>query len=364
MLPRIYQEERMKKVLHIISSNQWRGGEQQVSFLFNSNSVDYEKYLFCPEGSELIKRNLHHREKIFTYKKRLGADIAAALKLKSVCSQNKIDLLHIHDSHAINTYLVANLLGMNIPAVVHRHVNYPPKNKWKYKFSNIEKIICVSEEVKNTMSNAVDIKKLFIVHPAIDVQKFSSVAEDKYLGGELAIPSGKKIIGVITSLEKEKNVEEFISIATALLGKRGDLFFIIAGDGSERKKIEKLSSKLKNIVLLGYRNDVSELLHVMDIFLFTSSNEGFPLVLLEAMAAKTPIVTTNSGGIKNMIVDGENGVLYQRGNIEDAVAKIEFLLNEEDTRNYITENASQFVRQFDVSLMNKEIEDVYSSLNL
>src|SRR5205085_2059089 len=101
-------------------------------YMLHSDSENLNQNLFCPEDSEIAKINSSIKSRIFTYKKLFGFDIFAARKLKNICRENKIDLIHLHDSHAINTFLLAGLMGMNIPAVIHRHVNFTIKSKWKY----------------------------------------------------------------------------------------------------------------------------------------------------------------------------------------------------------------------------------------
>ena len=352
-----------KKVLHIISSTNWRGGEQQVDYLFNSKSSEYEHYLFCVKDSALSVRNKQYADKIFTYKKRLGFDIFAAYQLKKICTENKINLIHLHDSHAINTYIIADIMGMNIPAVVHRHVNFSIKSKWKYQHKKIQKIICVSHEVKQQFLSFISEEKLVVVEPGIDIKRFAlnyNSSQINLLKKELNIATETKLIGIVSALEKEKNIEEFILIANKISDKRNDIKFIIIGDGSLYDPFKTEHSK-QNIIFLGFRNDIPQILSSLDLFLFTSRNEGFGQVILEAMAAKVPVVSSNFPAVKEIIENGKTGFIYN--NVDDAVIKMEPLLQNDDLRKTTTENAFGFVQQFNLSLMNKKMETVYSSLN-
>ncbi len=349
-----------KRILHIISSLNWRGGEQQVDYLFNHTSAEFEYYLFCPEKAELVKRNAAKKENIFTYKKRFGVDVFAALELKKVCKKNQIDLIHLHDSHAINTYLLADLLGMNIPALIHRHVNFLVVSKWKYKHHKIKKIICVSETIKNGFSHFVDAQKLCVIHPGIDLKRLTMNDEQlrvNKLKQELSLSNETSIIGIVSALEKEKNIREFIEIAENFIKQHKNYHFIIIGDGSLKSQFQHLNS---NIHLLGFRNNIQELLPSFDIFLFTSKNEGFPLVLLEAMASKVPVLSYNFPAANELLQHEKNGLSYN--NVEDAVHKLQLLNTEIKLRTTLVENAFQFIQQFDITLMNQQIEEVYKSI--
>lgn len=99
------------QVLHINSNTAWRGGEQQVDYIFNGQYEHTDMYLFCPEGSPLALKNAHKTKNVFTYKKRSGLDVFAAFRLKSICKKHTIQLIHLHDSHAINTYLATVFLN-------------------------------------------------------------------------------------------------------------------------------------------------------------------------------------------------------------------------------------------------------------
>lgn len=334
----------------------WRGGEQQVNFIFNNQSADFDYYLFCPKGAEIVKRNTEKADHIFVYKKSFGVDVFAAMELKKVCKQQQIDLIHLHDSHAINTYILADFFGMNIPAVIHRHVNFPVYSDWKYNHKKIKKIICVSDVVKNTMLEITDEKKLVTIHPGIDIKKFEheKISKPEHNKNEFTV-------GIISALEKEKNIEEFIEIANKLLYKRNNVKFLIIGDGSLFETLKRQHSKT-NLEFLGFRNDVNEILKTLDIFLFTSSNEGFGLVLLEAMASKVPIVCSNFPAAYEFNKDKKTVMVYK--DVNDAIKKIEFLQTQNEIRTSIVENAYHFVHQFDITLMNKNIEDVYTNLLL
>ncbi len=349
-----------KKILHIISSVNWRGGEQQVDYLFNHTSTEFEYYLFCPEKAELVKRNTAKKENIFTYKKRFGADVFAALELKKICKKNQIDLIHLHDSHAINTYLLADLLGMNIPALIHRHVNFRVVSKWKYTHQKIKKIICVSETIKSGFSHFVEAQKLCVIHPGIDLKRLTMNNEQlrvNKLKKELSLSNETSIIGIVSALEKEKNISEFIEIAKNFITQHKNYHFVIIGDGSLKSQFQHLNS---NIHLLGFRNNIQELLLSFNIFLFTSKNEGFPLVLLEAMVSKVPVLSYNFPAANELLQHEKNGLSYN--NVEDAVHKLQLLNTEIKLRTTLVENAFLFVQQFDITLMNQQIEEVYKSI--
>ena len=339
----------MKTILHISSATTWRGAEQQIDYIINQQNSVYNQVLFAPENSELSKKN---KDKTITFKKRFGVDFLAAIQLKKLCNQNKIDLIHLHDSHAINTFIFASFLGLNIPGIIHRHVNFPIKNKWKYRFKKIQKIICVSKEVKKNFIPFIDAEKLEIVYPGIDIKKFENDKIPK-------IEKNKKefTVGIVSAIEHEKNIEEFIEIANTISSKRNDITFVIIGDGSLKTMYEKQHS---NIKFLGFQQNIPQQLSMFDVFLFTSKNEGFGQVLIESMAAKVPIITNNFAAANEIIEHGKTGYIYK--DVDNAVVLIQQILTTYESRIMTTTNAFNFVQQFDITLMNKKIVNIYNSI--
>lgn len=350
-----------KKILHIISSTTWRGGEQQVSLMVNQSSDQFDNFLFCPEQAEIIQYNASIKSQIFIYKKKMGFDIFAGVQLRKICSDHKIDLIHLHDSHGINTFIIADFLGLSIPAVVHRHVNFPVQNKWKYNHSGIKKIICVSETVKKTMSKTVAEHKLIVIPPGIQLSTFDNqtLRKNNSIKQELNLPENINLVGIVSAFEQEKNIEEFIAVATTFTKRHQDCHFILIGDGSLFAAYRSQFSS-SHLHFLGFQKDIPKLLASLDIFLFTSKNEGLPIVLLEAMICKIPVISSPFPSVHHLIVDKSNGFIYS--NPEDAIQKIELLLTDAELKNTLVEKAYQLAKQFDISLINKEIEKVYSTI--
>jgi glycosyltransferase involved in cell wall biosynthesis len=129
---------------------------------------------------------------------------------------------------------------------------------------------------------------------------------------ELAIPVGCPVIGTITRLEPQKANEIFVRAVAHVVRERSDLVVIIAGDGPQRADLEKLAESLgigRHIRFLGWRTDAVDLMAALDIFCMTSRWEGCPMVLLEAMAARRPVVTTDYGGVREIVIDEETGLV-------------------------------------------------------
>lgn len=346
----------MKKILHINTNMVWRGGEQQVHYIINHQSSQYQHFLFCRENSELYHRNKSITTTTFTM--RFGIDITPVFSLLKICKKNEIDIIHVHDSKALTLYIFATFLGLKIPVVVHRRVNFPITNKYKYKHQQIKKIICLSDAVSKNFDNIVPKNKIVCIPPAIDINKYNGEKNNR-LKEELQLNEQSKIIGIVAAIEKEKNIEGFIQIANLLLSSNDELHFVIIGDGSLFNEYQKKYSN-NNIHFLGFRNNIAQLLSAFDVFVFSSINEGFGQILLEAMALGVPIVCNNFPVAKEIIQSGKNGFIYT--STQEAVEQINNILNNTNQQEEIIATSKKYVQQFDVTLINKKIEQVYQSI--
>lgn len=351
------ETKKLKRILHINSNTEWRGAEQQIQYIIQQKTTHLEHYLFCVKDGELYKRN--QNKNTIGYNKRFGMDLVAAMQLKKTVRLYKIDVLHLHDSHAINTYFLAYCLGLNIPCIIHKHVNFPIKNKWKYTLKNIQKIICVSEAAAQKLMEFIPLEKIVIIPPAINIQNYQKENNKNInpLKLELKLDENAILIGIIAALEKEKNIEEFIKIANILIEKEKKYHFIIIGDGVLKPSYQNTNA---NIHFLGFKNEVPILLACLNIFLFTSKNEGFGQVILEAMATKIPIVCRNYEAAQEIIQHQKNGYLYN--SIQEAIKYIEEIFKQTKQTTLMVENAFETVQQYDVSLILQKMETIYLNI--
>ena len=144
----------------------------------------------------------------------------------------------------------------------------------------------------------------------------------------LGIPVGCPVIGTVTRLEPQKANEVFLRAVPRIISRVPNLVTLIAGDGPQRKELENLAAHLGltgRVSFLGWRDDAVELLGALDIFCMSSRWEGCPMVLLEAMAMRCPVVATDIGGVREIVINEETGLLVAPGDPEalaDAVLRL------------------------------------------
>ena len=174
------------------------------------------------------------------------------------------------------------------------------------------------------------------------------------------------VVGTVACLKEQKAPLDFVQSAVIAIRSRPNLRFFIAGDGPLRPEVEKAirdAGTEGRIRLLGWRRDVVDLLHAMDLFLLTSLFEGLPRAVLQSMAAGTPVVATAVDGTPEVVVDGETGLLVPPARPEEAAAAVLRLAGDDELAGSLARNAAgRLGEQFDISAMVRELDDLYGRL--
>jgi glycosyltransferase involved in cell wall biosynthesis len=173
--------------------------------------------------------------------------------------------------------------------------------------------------------------KVTVIPNGVDTQRFSLVPDVLAARRELGIGPADPVVTIVAALRPEKNHELFLSVAQQVSRQLMNAKFLVIGDGPRREPLEQLARELDiadSVHFLGSRSDVPRLLSASDVFALTSHNEANPVSILEAMSVGRPVVTTNVGSIREVVVDGHNGFLVAPGDSEQLTNRIVGLLED------------------------------------
>jgi len=175
--------------------------------------------------------------------------------------------------------------------------------------------------------------KVRVVPNGVDPQRFHPRWPKETLRDELGLSPTAPVVGIVAALRPEKRHDRFLHCAARILGHLPAARFLVVGDGPERRRLEALSTDLglvHSVRFLGNRDDVPELLALMDMMLLTSEMEANPVSILEAMAAERPVVAPQVGSIGEIVIDGKTGRLFPPGDVEAAAAAVIELLSDKN----------------------------------
>ena len=360
--------------LHISTAQSWRGGEQQLAYLYEEiNKQAVRQTIVCAKNSELEKHCIETKKEFISIQKKGSFDLAFAAQLKKISSEDAI--LHVHDSHAHTAAVLSSILFRNkAPIIVSRRVDFKIGDNFlssfKYNYSGVKKIICVSDAIKKIISPEIkDQTKLVTIHDGVDLNKFNV---DKKITRKLRTEfnihdNNYYLIGNVAALAPHKDYYTFIDTASIIIQKNIKAKFLMIGEGPERKKLEdyiKQKNMSDHIIMTGFRTDIKEILPELDIFLITSETEGLGSSILDAMLCKVPIVATSAGGIPEIVKHNETGLLAPTKNAKMLAENIVMLISNVELKNNLVVNASNEVKKFSKEIMAAETLGVYKEIGI
>jgi L-malate glycosyltransferase len=308
------------KVLHIDAGHEWRGGQQQAAYLLeNMVNAGYSTKMMCPAGSPMQKRCLKKNLPVSGLRLKSRTRLKDARHIARLCREEKIDIIHAHCSHSLTIALLSRLLYRTPKIVASRrvdfHVKKPIVGAFKYKTKWVDKIICVSDAIKNIMINdGLPAQKLVTVRSGVDLHKFDD-ADPAGLREEFSIPDDHLIFVTVAALVGHKDYPTLLRAASTVLEQTKKVTFLAVGDGPNENALTELANELgvtENFKFVGYRKDVGRFLKLADIFVLASKTEGLGTSLLDAGATTCAIVATRAGGIPEIVKNGDTGLLVPK----------------------------------------------------
>ncbi|HML34141.1 glycosyltransferase family 4 protein [Sporomusa sphaeroides] len=295
------------KVLQINSMKSWAGGEAHVCLLCKELvALGTSVVLTCRPGSAIDQKAREDNIPVFNLPLSATVDFRSAWRLAKYCKENAIDIIHAHTGRDYWLAIWTKFFNPQLKIVITRHIRSPLKNsalrRWAYK--RIDTVIAVSQAVKQAIT-IFPSEKITVVHNGIDVEKFLA-AQPGTLREELGISPQTKIVGMVGRVNPTKGHETFLQSIPEIRSKLPDTVFVVIGSGDY---ISELKSMNSDVNFLGMRSNIPQMMKDLDVFVMASWNEPFGLVTVEAMAAGTPVVATNTGGTAEIIIDGESGLL-------------------------------------------------------
>jgi glycosyltransferase involved in cell wall biosynthesis len=375
----------MKKggVLHLIDSGGFYGAEavilnlclgledsgfRQVIGCFIPDSKQHNELGLTAEKKGIRVRYISMKNKI---------NLGGLKQLRDIIKEEKIMLIHSHGYKPSFYCLLLHIL-YKVPYIITCHLW--TMDNFKYRLYVLldrismlfaERVVAVSQPIMNDIYRwKINRKNVIMINNGIDIYKYTECIDNlnpQNLRNELGLQQNTLIIGNIGRLTHQKAQHIFIEAASIIINKRSDIEFIILGEGDQRDYIDGLIMKLgisQKVHLAGFRQDAIQIMKLFEVFVLCSINEGLPIVILEAMSLGVPIVSTDVGDIPNVIHDGLNGILINKGDpsvLSDAILRI---LDDQSLRKTISNNAKQTVNsEFSLFNMSSKYLNIYKEID-
>ncbi|NHN26824.1 N-acetyl-alpha-D-glucosaminyl L-malate synthase BshA [Flavobacterium jejuense] len=307
-------------------------------------------------------------------------ELALSSKLVDMVKLHGIEVLHVHYAipHAYAGYMAKKMLeeeGIRIPMVttlhgtditlVGNHPFYKPAVSFSINKSDV--VTSVSQSLKEDTYRLFDIKKDIKVIPNfIEIEKEKLDVNDP-CHRSLMATSDEKVVTHISNFRKVKRIDDVVKIFYEIQ-KEIPAKLMMVGDGPEKEKAETLCLELgiqSKVIFFGNSNEIDKILCFTDLFLLPSETESFGLAALEAMACGVPVISSNSGGLPEVNIDGVTGYLSSVGDIKEMSKNAISILEDDKVLNQFKLNALKLASEFDIKnilpLYEKVYEDVIKS---
>lgn len=365
------------KILQLVTKRQYRGAEVFAAQLSSE---------LIKLGHEIIFAGLYknHKDDLFVEEadnldladsKKGSLSLSLVKNLVKLIRIHRPDIIQCNGSDTLKYMFVASFLTPDVP-IVYRNISIisewirtrPKKILYKNVFNRIDHVSSVGEEAVTDFINIFDYppSKISVIRRGIPIREIKdSKVHDQYKK-ELGIEEGDKIVVHIGNFSAEKNHDFLLDVFSDIKKEDPKVKLICVGTGvlfEEMREKVKTKNLEKTVHLLGFRKDIPEILSVSDCFALCSKVEGVPGVILEAATQRKPSVSTNVGGVSEVLLDRETGYLVDNFDKKDFKDKLLKILNDEKLRSRLGENAFQLVSsEFNPAKNAVEFEDLYEQI--
>ncbi len=365
------------KILHIIPSLGNGGAEKFVIDLTNEHAKNHVTFLVSFKDindSMFFIKNISSKVNFITLNKKNGFDIIFLFRLINFIKNERPDIVNTHLS-SINYFFPIIILFNRIRYfhTIHTISNIEEKRKFfrfirqiYFKFHLI-KPVCLTKEIKNSFDHIYNnYESVIILNGIKAIEKTSNYEEVFQEIKRYQIDQQTKVFLVVARFSEEKNLLMLTKVFKKLFEEKRDVILLMIGeDPSKDKNLwnEVLTFKAENTFLLGPKPNVSDYVICSDALCLSSIYEGMPITIIEAYSAGIPVISTPAGGIPDILVDNENGILssdFQEKSFYTAIDRY-LKLHDVDIEKIKRKNKLDFIEKYSITIASNKYENLYFS---
>lgn len=359
------------KVLHIIKSLGRGGAEMllpETLKIHDQTKFEFHYIYFLPWKDQMVLSIEENGGEVSCFE--ASNNIKILLRSNNVikyCEENSINLIHCHLPWAgfLGRLIYAKT---GIPVLYSEHnmqerYHIATKTINKFTFNSQSLALGVSEDVTNSIRRNISPKiPLRTLLNGVNTKSF--VRSTNYnIRKEFNIPKDAFVIGNVAVFRFQKRLVEWLEVISEIVAKNDKAYGIIVGSGPLEKevvlKLKSLNLEGK-VFLVGLQTNVKPYFEAMDVFMMSSSFEGLPIALLEAMSMECAVVSTNAGGIKEVIRDGKDGLICDVNNWKDLVSLNQQLIDDpEELQKFKKAARERVINEFSLKVMVEKLEKYY-----
>lgn len=373
------------KILYPVINGEITGGNMIcLRIMEEALKRRYQVIVNSPTEGKFTKILRARGLKVYNIDTQRSFRLDSAIKLALIIKKEGINLVHTHTplGGMILSCLSGKITG--VPVINHIHMPHfmnlnPIVRGYQFLLNWITnrlfcaKIIAVSEYVKRAIiRQGAPTRKVAVVYNGINLDDSKYIHSPIKIREEFGLKQNQRIVGTVGRLGEDKGQHILIKAARKVVKDNPDTIFMLIGEdltrdreyGKMLREIASNSGVKEQIIFTGYRSDIMDLINVFDIFVLSSTFwEGLPVVILEAMAAKKPVIATSVGGNPEIVIDGQTGTLVPPEDIDKLAEAIIYHLENPEISRKMGERGYERVKQyFSLSQMLDKIMDIYKEV--
>lgn len=364
-------------VLEVIRQGQIGGGESHLRdlvLLFDKAIVNPVVLSFT--GGQMIDDLRKNGIKCYVVETSKAFDPKVSSTISKIIDDEHINIIHAHGSRAAsNVFWIAKKKHLPFVYTIHGWSFHQDQSAIVYRLRAwsekllchcADRVICVSESNKQTGEREFGLKSAEVIVNGVNTSVFSPYNEYPDIRREFGFAADDFIVGFISRITKQKSPKDFVDSIIIANKRNPRIKGLMVGDGDMKDEMEQYvdSHNARSIIHTSQaRTDVPALLHAVDTFCLPSLWEGLSIALLEAMSMAKPLVVTPTDGTRELIKDGENGIICGFGNIEELAKAYAKYLEDQQFANACGKNCRDFVvEHFDNKRVSERVAEIYQTL--
>ena len=336
------------RILYVHGIEAIGGAERDlIALLKTLDRRKWEPHVVCP-GTGPFREQLHTiavptyalslppwRKPLAVFQRR-----SAVVHLEALVNRLDPAMIHVNDiwwvPHTVRA--IASRTSNPVPIVAHVRQEIEPAKVGRYELDRVEAVIAISKQVEQSlMAGGVSVKNVRIVYSGIDISEGQLTHDDQAIRQMIGLPNGAVLLGTVANLFPRKGYEVMLRALPAILRAVPTVHYVIVGsdDHNYADRLKRLAHELKvadRVHIVGFQDPVQPFLAALDLYVHPALMEGFGIAVVEAMAMGKAVVATTTGGLPEVVAQGETGLLVPPGDVESLAATVVSLLEDRARR--------------------------------
>ena len=364
------------KILFIHGITEIGGAERELLLILSElPSLGYQPVVACPAQGPLVqeldRRKIEHHaiamppwRKLLAYPKRASA----VRVLREVIMTKRPLVLHVNDIWWVPQTLRA-VAGFRIPIVAHVRQEIDPPKVRRYELNELDRVFPVSRQIQRSLeAGGVLPERLRVIYSGLDTSAVPVQADGHQIRHEFGIPVDVPLIGTVGNLFPRKGYEVMLRALPTILKSLPELHYLVVGGGNAayETRLRSLVKELgvaNRVHFAGFQDPVYSYLAAIDLYVHPALTEGFGIAVLEAMAMRKPVVATATGGLPEIVQDGETGIVVLPGDPDALAQSVSELLQDSARCRQLGEaGRTRVATHFTVESMMDQLVSGYGTL--